>query len=62
MDGTRMVEPTDNVEKEQVSAIKAEHANVDICATCVVRVEPTVTVDNTDAVENIMADPISVDI
>ena len=57
-----MVEPTDNVEKNPVAVVKVEPTNVDICATCVVRVEPTVTVDNTDAVENIMLEPISVDI
>jgi hypothetical protein len=62
MDGTLMVEPTDNVEKNPVAVVKVEPTNVDICATCVVRVEPTVTVDNTVVVENIMLEPISVDI
>jgi hypothetical protein len=63
MDVTIIVEPTDNVEtKEQVLDAMVEHVKLDICATCDMRVEPTVTLDIIVAVENIIAEPISVDI
>ena len=42
--------------------VKVEPTTLDICTSCVVRVEPTVTVDNTDAVEKIIAEPIRSDV